>query len=249
MIEPGDSLRNARDRWTVGDGRSCEQQNGDAQRSGRGNLAVGGRTATVFRNDGVNGMSHQQLPIMDCREWTAREQIVSMRHRERRIDGIDTSHEVVMLGRGAEGLELLSPDRQENAARIGSQRANRLLCARNIDPDVCVRGNPRGPAHGEDGNSGLLRGFDRIPGNDSGVRMGRIDQYIDALTADVIGESIGAAESPAPHRNRLSSRRRCAPRERHRRVQIAAGQRECQLAGLRRTSQNQSVRAHVSPSP
>ncbi len=76
--------------------------------------------------------------------------------------------------------------------------------------------------------------------------MGRVDQNIDALPHQMIGESRGTAEATDPDRDRLRCGQNGAAGKRKRDVEVAAlGQSARQDLCLRRTAKDQDAR-HVS---
>jgi hypothetical protein len=247
MIEPINSAVDARNRQAVGYRRPSEHQNGYTQSPRRRNLAVGSGAAAVLSDDGIDGVRSEQLAVVRLGERTPRKNVMRIGNRKRRIDRIDTADEVMMLRSRAERIQLLPPDCQKDASWIRAQRTNRSLRIINVEPRIAGDSGPWGAAYSKNVNSGLLRSFHRIPGNDPRIRMGRIDQQIDPVSADVVSESVRAAKAPASYRNGLSDRRRSSPRERHGREKIATGKSERELACLRRTTKNQKVRAHVEP--
>jgi hypothetical protein len=96
---------------------------------------------------------------------------------------------------------------------------------------------------------GLRSSVDGIRGNRFGIRMGGIDQEIDALGAKILRKTVGAPEATSADRDGLSGGRRRSAGKRNGGDEITAGERESKLASFRRPSQNQDVWAHVQPQP
>ena len=83
---------------------------------------------------------------------------------------------------------------------------------------------------------------DGIGGDGGGIRVRGIDQHIDALGAEIGCEPFGAAETAAPHRNRLLQRLRGAAGKRQSHGEILAlGERASQFAGLRRAAKDEDA--------
>jgi hypothetical protein len=74
--------------------------------------------------------------------------------------------------------------------------------------------------------------------------MRSIDQKVDAPGAQILSESLGAAETTDPYRNGLSGRRRSSAGKRHGRSELARAKRYSKLASLRGSPKNQDIRAH-----
>jgi hypothetical protein len=74
--------------------------------------------------------------------------------------------------------------------------------------------------------------------------MRSIDQKVDVMSAKIGCESLGAAETPDPHWNGLSGRRRSSAGKRDCRGELARSERDSKLASLRGSPKNQDIRAH-----
>ena len=150
----------------------------------------------------VDAMALEQRAILCLAERPARGDVDRVRHGERRVDGIDAAHEIDMLRRRGEGAELLAPEREENAARRLAERFDRIFHRVDLGPDVAGDFSPWRPAQREQRDARGPRRLCGIGGDDGGVRMGRIDQRIDLLGAQIGCEPFGAAEAadaaPAP---------------------------------------------------
>ena len=72
--------------------------------------------------------------------------------------------------------------------------------------------------------------------------MGRVDQRIDTLVRQIVGEPFGAAETADAHRHRLRGGRRGAARQRQRHGKLGApGQPFRQPARFRRAAENEDT--------
>ena len=61
-----------------------------------------------------------------------------------------------------------------------------------------------------------------------GVRVGGVDQYVDAFACEVASQALYAAEAAEPHRHRLRGRMRRAAGQRKRYLEVRA---VCEAAG------------------
>jgi len=245
MIEPGNSLGDRCNGWAIRQWRSLEHEYGDTERSGRGYLAVRSLATAVLRDDRIDGKRFQQLSVTAFRERPTRQDVVGMRHFERRIHGINTSNEVVMLWGAAEWNQLLPTDCQEHAPRAAAQRTNSALRARNLHPEIAGRRRPGRSAQAEYGRAGLCSGHRRIGGNCFRIGMRSVDQEVDAVGTQVFCKSCGTPKPADPHGNRLSGRCHSPACQGDGRGKLAAAERGGELASLRSTPQDQDVRAHV----
>lgn len=244
MIEPGDSLSHSCNGWEIRRGGPLKHEYRDAKGSRRGNFAVRGITAAVLRDDRIDGEGFEQFPVSGLSEGTPCEDVLGMRHIERRVHRIDSADEVVMLRGAAEWSQLLSADREEDAPRLAAQGTNGALRVRNCHPEVALLRGPGRPAQTQDRRGGLRRRRCCVGGNRLRIRVGGIDQKVDALSAQVVGESRGAAKSADAHWNGLSGRRGSSARERYSRGEVARSKHCGKLASLRGSTQNQDIRAH-----
>ena len=245
MIEPGNSLGDRCNGRAIRCGWPPEHEYGDAKRSCRGNLAVRGISPAVLRNNGIYARRFEQFSIAVLRERPPREDVMCMRHIERRVHRINTADEIVMLWRAREWQQLLPPNSEKDTPRLLSQRTHSTLRVRNSYPEIAVRRRPGRSAQTKDRRGGARSSLCGVGRDGFGIRMRRIDQEVYALGTQIFGESLNSAKPTDPDGNRLHSGRCCSAGERDCRGELATGQRESKLASLRRTSQNQDVRAHV----
>jgi hypothetical protein len=168
-----------------------------------------------------------------------------MRDVERRINGINTSDEVVMLWRATERTQLLTSDREENASRGAAQCTHGTLRTCDIDPKIPVTCLPRRPTQTQDWRRRLCSGDRGVGGNRLRVGMGGIYQKVDFVGTQIFRETFDAPEAAYSHRNSLRSRSGSPARQRHRGGKRPAREGRGQLTGLRRATQDQDVWLHV----
>jgi hypothetical protein len=244
MIEPGNSFGNRCDGRAIRNRRPPEHEYRDPEQSGCRNLAVGRLSPAVLCHHGVDGERLEYRPVLSLREGPTRKDVVRVRHIERRLDGIDTADEIVVLWCGAEWSQFLPPDRQKDSPGARAQRTNCVLCIGDIDPDIAVHSGPGQPAHSKNRSVGLRSGPHGISGDRFGVRVCGIDQEVDVAGAKIFCESVGTPKTASAHRNGLRGGSRRPAGKRNRRGEVTAGEREPELASLRGPSQNQNVWAH-----
>src|SRR3569833_3307944 len=104
-----------------------------------------------------------------------------MRDVERRINGINSSDEVVMLRSATERTQLLTPNREEDSARRATQGTHGSFGARDIDPEVNVNRLPRWLLQTLNGGTRFCRRHCGVGGNLLRVRIFSVDQIIDVV--------------------------------------------------------------------
>jgi len=112
-----------------------------------------------------------------------------------------------MLRRLLEGSQLLPAECNKNSPRPIGERAHGFGDIGGLAPTVACDRNPGRPAHRQQRDSRTPRRACRIGGNCPCVRVRCIDQRIDAFAAQIIGETIRAAEAADAHCNWLLARR------------------------------------------
>ncbi len=188
---------------TIARRRPLDQKDGQAEDARGDDLAIGGVTAGILADDDVDAAIPQQRHLCLDGEGAAGEQVLHIGCIERRIDGIDAAHEIVVLRRGVEGLGLLPADGEEDAARLPTQRSHRLGNRSDTRPAVAVRFFPAEALQPQQGDTGRLTGDAGIGGNLSCERMSGVDEQIDGFAAQIGGKSLCAAEPSAAHRHGL----------------------------------------------
>ena len=150
-------------------------------------------------------------------------EIDGVRHRERRLDRIDAADEIEVLRRRRERRQLLAAEREKDAARRGAERPHGASAVGDLGPAVAVDRDPGGTIERQQRD---LREVSRPAAALADMRrrvgMRRIDQDVDRFRAEIGGETLGAAETADPHRNRLRRRRGGAAGERQRHREIGA---------------------------
>jgi len=245
MIEPPQRFLDGLDRRHIGQGRAAQQDDGEAERARRRDLAVGRGPAAIPGDDEIDGMGGQQCPIVGLGEWSTAGDVGCVRHRERRVDRLDAAHEIMVLRRLRESPDLAFAEGEEDTARLFAQRLYRRGGIGNLDPAITGERHPRRPAQRKQRYARGCRRVGRVGRDDCGVRMGRVDKRVDAFGREMLAKALGATESADPHRHRVSGRRRGAARERNRYGHIGAfGETFRQPSRFRRAAENEDA-SHV----
>ena len=245
MIEPRQRVLDGLDRRHLGQGRAAQQNDGEAERARRRDLAVGRGPAAILGDDEIDRVAGQQCPIVGLGERSATGEVRCVRHRERRVDRLDAAHEIPVLRRSREGSDPAPAEREENTAR---RFAERLYCRRgigNLDPTIAGARHPWRPAQRKQRYAGGCRRVGRVGRDDCGVRMRGIDERVDAFGCQILAKTLGATKSADPHLHRVRGWRRGAAGERNRYGHIDAfGKTFRQASRFRRATENEDA-SHV----
>lgn len=207
MINPGYRIINAFNIWHGRQGRASKQDHVDAKRACGGNFAVGRRSAAIFGDNHINIIPRHQCMIVRFNERAAAENVVRIRNGKRRLDRIDTAHEIMMLRSRLKGRDLLAPESQKYPAWCGPERLNRLRHTFDFGPAITGNARPGGAAQGQQCGRQVAHGMRCISGNHGGVGMGRINQNIDALLSDISGKTGGSTKAADAERHIMWGRR------------------------------------------
>lgn len=246
MINPSNRCIDRLDRRRRGQRGAAQHNNRNAEFTRGCNLAVGRLSSAILRNDNIDAMPGQQTIISRLRERPAAEHINRVGNFQHWFDRIDAAHHIMVLRGFLERRKLLAPERQEHPARFAPQQTDGLDSVRRIAPMIAGLRRPGGTAQREQRNVCRLRGAHGIGRNQCRIRMGRIDQPIDMLFAQIGREPLRAAEASDPHRNWLRGRRKGPPGKRQgdRKI-ITAGQPAGQTPGFQSTAENKDA-LHVA---
>jgi hypothetical protein len=214
MIEPSDRVFDCLNRGFIGRRWTAQHDNVDAERARRGDLAVGRATAAVLGNHHVDAMLGHQRMIVGFAERAAARNIADVRQWQWRIDWIDAADQIIVPRRIAQRLKLVAAERDKDAARRLTKRPNRLTDIAHLDPPVTRNLNPWRSSQRDQLHAAAPRGRDGVRRNHVGVRMGGVDQGIDALADEIFCETVGAAKATDTDRHRLRGGRCRAAGER-----------------------------------
>ena len=151
-----------------------------------------------------------------------------------------------MLRRAGERLQFVAAERDKDAAAFLPDGAHRRFGVVRLDPAIARDGGPRRPAQRHERHGGLARGGNRVFRNDRRIGMGGVDQGVDVLGDEIIGQARGAAKPADANRHGVWNRRGRAAGERQRHVETAAlGEPFAQRARFRCAAENKDA-GHVS---
>ena len=245
MIEPGDRILDRLDGGYRRQHRPTQHDNPKAERARRRDLAVGSRAAAVLGYHDLDAMRAEKRAIISLAEGTARGDIDSMRDRERRIDGIDAAHQIMMLRRADKRRQLFATKGKKNAMRPAAEALHRLAHISDLGPAVTGDRLPWPASQRQHWHGRGFGGPQGIGGNHGGIGMSRIDERVDAFGAQIGCKPIRAAEAADPHRHGVGDGCRRAAGERHHHRKIGtSGQAFRQAPRFCRAAKNEN--AHVA---
>ncbi len=207
LLQRGD-CRHARQR------RTAQHDHWQAERAGGCNLAVGRFTAAVASDDDLDRVLRKECALIGFHEWAALDDVACVWQRERSVRRIDAANDIVMLRRRLERHELLAAERKKNAAWCGAQRLHGAFHVVDFGPTIAADARPGWAAQRKQLNICLFCGVCRVPGYLRRIRMGSVDQQVDAFAPQVVREPVCAAEAAHAHRHALRCRLFGAPGER-----------------------------------
>lgn len=220
MIEPGQYIIDSVHRGHGRQSRPAQQDHRDAKRARRGDLAVGGLAAAVLGNDNVDAMVQEQSALIGFRERAARQQVFGPWQPQGRHDRIDGSDQVIVLRGDGERGHFLAADAEKDATRTFAERAHGFRAIGDLLPMIAGDGAPGRALQRQQLSPGARGGLCRVRRHSRRVRMGGVDQDIDARLDEVGGQALDAAEAAAAHRHRLRGGCDRAAGERQRDAQI-----------------------------
>ncbi len=226
----------------VRDRRPLDEHDRKAEAACGSDFAIGGRAPGVLADDHIDPVGAQQGDLVFDGEGAAGEQVFDIEGGERRIDGIDAAHEIMMLRGGIEGLRLLPADGEKDAAwrftkgdyRIGNRGDAHPAVARNLFPAESLEPQQR--------NAGGGAGCTGIGGNLLGEGMRGVDEKIDRMRSKIGGKPFHTAETARADRHRLRGGIERAAGERQRDGKIRASAKPTgQIARFRRAAKNEDA--------
>ncbi len=220
--------------------RTSDQDHVNAQRTGRDDLPVAGGAPTILCHDDLDTMLLQQRLLTCCLERPALRQVGGIGNRKPRLDRIDATNEIVVVGRGFERQELLPTKGQKYPARFFAQQYDRLGDAAHLGPSIIRLPLPRGTAERDHRHTCPLRRFRRIRRYSSGIGMCRVDQDGDLLVPKILRETFRSAKATHPNGNRVLDRSSGSTGKRELdSITWIARKAACKPAGFPRTAQNE----------
>ena len=151
-----------------------------------------------------------------------------------------------MLRRVGERREFIAAERNKDVAGLFADGAHGRAGAADFGPAIACDRNPRRPPQRDKRQTGFACRGDGIRRNHRRIGMRGIDQRVDALPAEIIGQARGTAETADANRHGMRHRRSRAAGERQRHVEAAAlGEAFAEQASFRGAAENEDA-SHVS---
>lgn len=205
-------------------------------------LAVGGRAAAVLADDHLDLPRAQELYLGCLIKGPARQQRFQLRQLQGRLDRIDAAHQILMLRRCLEGSRLLPADGQKHALWRCAKGRHGRLDRGDLLPPVARFGLPCRPLQSDQRHTGQPCGCRGVLRDLPGKGMGRIDQHVDGMLAEIGCQPLRTAEAARPGRGRQGQGIAGAPGERQGERDVAARRKLFgQLARFGRARQNEDV--------
>ena len=202
--------------------RPLQQYDANAKRTRGGNLPVGRLPAAVLRDHHLDAVRRQQFTIRSLAEGTASENVLCVRQGQRRLDGIHRSYEVAMLRLRCERSDLLPAYCEKHMLRFRAERSGCGLGIGYLRPAIAGYSLPRRSTQTQQRRIGLQSRLHGVRGNRLRIRMGGIDQHLDAMVTQISDEPRYTAKATASRRHGLCERRCRTTGERQRHVQVFA---------------------------
>jgi hypothetical protein len=242
MIEPRERILDTVDCCDLRQRRPGRHDHGKTELARGCDFAIGCGAAAVLGNHNFDAVSTQKRAIIGFGEGAATGDVARVRNGKRRIDGVDAAHEIMVLRRVHEGSKLLAAEGEKDPARRDAKRGYRRPYVCDLDPAVAGNRTPGRPPQRQQRQAGGLDGARGVGGNGGRVRMGCVNERIDAFSREIVRKAVGAPEATDTHRHRLRRRRGGAAgkRQRHREIG-AAGKAFGKASGFRRAAENEDA--------
>lgn len=206
MIDRGQHFFNSGDRLHGGGWPARDHDHLDTEPAGRLDLRISRRTAAVLGHHGVDAMIAKQRNFAFHIVRAAIQDELNIGKDEGRLDRIDASHEVEVLGRDLGAMRFLATDRQQDPARRGAKLLNRFCDGPSIRPTIARYSHPFAAAQRECGNADRRYGLTGVCGDAHGKGMRCVDQQVEATIKQKSSQSVGATKTADAKRNRLIGR-------------------------------------------
>ncbi|SCX30041.1 hypothetical protein DSM25559_3472 [Agrobacterium rosae] len=245
MADGGQGSIDVRDRLGIWPHRTLDHQHPYAQPTRRLNLRIGRRAAGVFGDDERDVIFTQQVDFISQCEGPTRRKVKGMRYRQRWLNRVDATDEVMVLRRGLEGQQFLTTEREESGGACVSKSSNSAFHIGHALPVIASLSLPRRALQSDKRNIRYFCGLNGVCRDAGRVRVGRVHQKIEPVFRHEVGQSTCTAKAAGAHRHRLLNRVTGAAC--HRQKQPVAGifrQFSSQNTGIRRATENEYGACH-----
>jgi hypothetical protein len=247
MIQPRHGIIDCMNRSNQWRRRPSQQDDRQLQRACGRYFAVGRLAAAVLGHQYLDSMAVHELALSRFGERSAVEQVLRRGNGQRRLDWIDASNQIVMLGRRRERCDFLPADRKQNVARFAAKSIHGSERVIGVVPTITGYRRPGWTAQRNNRCAALTCGLNGVSRHGCRIGVRGVDEGDDLVVTQIPHQAFGAAESPTSRRHRLG-------------MGIAgdAGQGQChgdfgarsqrlpQLPRFSRAPQYQDVSSHVA---
>ncbi len=167
-------------------------------------LRISRRTAAVLGHKGIDAMGTEQRNFAFDFVRATIENELDVGKNKRRLDRIDASNKVKVLGGGFGAMGFLAPDCQEDPARGGAKPLYRFRDGRDRRPPITRLSHPFRPAQSQCGNARCSCGLTGASGDASREGVGCIDQKVETTITQKGGQTFGTTKTAYAQRNWLT---------------------------------------------
>ena len=200
------------------------------------------RAFEILRETGGDSVRLHQSLVARRVERAALDDQVVVGQARRMVGRIDEPEQIVVLRLGGKGIDVHSPERQQDAARAPGERGDRGVDVGDVRPVIARDWRPGGAGQRDMRYADAGCCGDRVRVHLRGEGMRGIDQMRDVAIGQIVGEAVDPAKSTDAHRNGLGARLGDAAGIAERGRVAAEGQLRRERAGLRRAAEDQDVR-------
>lgn len=192
--------RSRGERWTT------HHMDLEAELTCRFDFGVGGTASRVFRKHIADVVIREQSRIVACAKWSARCQQLAMPKIRRKLDRIHNADQIAMLRSEAEGVDRLPTQSGEDALSLGGERRNRCFDSIVLDPVVTRDRRPGRTFDSKQWYAACATGVDGVRADARCKRVRRVDEKVDLLVPQIVGQPRYSPESADARRKRTRRR-------------------------------------------
>jgi len=245
MRYPVQNLAGSRDFGPIRYGRTVDHDDGKPKRPGGSNFGVSSSAACVFGNDDVDQMiSHQGL-IVGLGERATRHENLRSRQGQDSFRGVHQTQQIEVLRIGCELCQMHATHRQHNAQGGAVQCGDGTCDVGNMAPHVTWFRLPGRTGQGDQRDTRLRAGGDRITAHLGRERMRGVYEVSDGMDAQIGSKARNTTKPTNTLGQRLAHGALHPTREGNGAADARVGQHACQCCGFSGATKDQKVRYHV----